>query len=486
MPGKLNINESFICKIWEGGGKYFDNLRTSDDEEVEILNYGAKNYDAGPDYKNAKIKISDRILLGDIEIHRDFNSWIQHKHRRDRNYNSVVLQVVLWNSGNDGNPKVKGSRVIPTVILSKYLNNSINRIWQEIIFDPDIKFTLPCSEFSHLIPDDRLKHFLNKLSLERLSLKSKRMKERIEELIFQDRGDLKYELAINKSRYWKQIFYEFVFEALGFSKNKEPMLKLTQKLYLRNIYRVIHDSDNKLFSIQALLFGHAGFLNEIKSRSGYAYELKKLWFTYCDMTKSVTREKYDWKFFRLRPSNFPTIRLAYGSFIVQRLLFDDLFRQVIKPFKKHDFIVKNCELDIRSFFSAGEDEYWRCHFGFKEGQGKEINMIGKERIDDIITNVVIPFVYLYSQIFKDEMIRSNVIKLFTSHRISSSFRSRSVLRIMNEQLLAPKGVIIKTPAIEQAVMQLYNFYCTRERCGECPLGTVLLKERAYDYRIIFY
>ena len=143
---KLNnpeINESFICKIWEGGDLYYQNLKTNTGEDVQVLNPGKRNYDSGPDYIDSKIRIGNKVLAGDIEIHRNLSGWIDHKHKGDRNYYSVILQVVLWEDG-EGNPKVKAGRIIPTVILSKHLTKSIHAIWREIISSPEMKIKLPC------------------------------------------------------------------------------------------------------------------------------------------------------------------------------------------------------------------------------------------------------------------------------------------------------------------------------------------------------
>ena len=485
MNNKPQINESFICKIWEGGELYYRGLLTNTGDEVKVLDFGIRNFDSGPDYTGSKIQIGNKILVGDVEIHRDFSGWFEHRHKGDRSYYSVILQVVLWDDG-EGNPKVKSSREVPTVILSKHLNTSIREIWREIISNPETQFRLPCIDYNSTIEDEKLKSFLNRLSLERLSLKSKRIKERLDELIFGESGDSKTDRYLNKSKYWSQAFYEFIFEALGFSKNKEPMLKLAMNLPLKKISSVISPEKDKLFSVQAILFGNSGFLNEIKTSSGYPYELKQKWLSISKGAPKPLLNKSDWKFFHQRPANFPTRRIAYGSYVVCNILFDDMLKKIIEAFKGDNFETVTCGKLIKEYFTSPEDEFWNNHYGFTSRTNSRYYMLGKERLDDIISNVLVPFVYLYSRVFEDESLRRNVLVFFTSFKLSRVMYSRSTLSIIYKQLLMERKISIGTPAIEQAVTQLYNFYCLRGRCDDCGVGNNIVKDKGYDYRIIFY
>lgn len=485
MNNKPQINESFICKIWEGGELFYRNLKANTGEDVKVLKLGTRNYDSGPDYTGAKIQIGNKIMAGDVEIHRDFSGWIDHKHKGDRSYYSVILQVVLWDEG-EGNPRVKASREIPTVILSKHLTKSIRAIWQEIISNPETGFRMPCIDYNRGIDTVKLKSFLNKLSFERLSLRYKRIKERLDELIFDDTGDNKTEACLHKSKYWSQALYEFIFEALGFSKNKEPMLKLGMSLPLKKISSLISSEKNKLYSIQALLLGCSGFLNEIKSGSGYPFEIKQKWISLSNDMLKPALNKSEWKFFHQRPVNFPPRRIAYGSYVVYNLLFDDMFKKMIGAFKGDDFHQPACGKFIKSYFMSPYDEFWNNHYGFGSKTSCKYRMVGIERINDILSNVIIPFVFLYSRVFNDEKLGKNVLSFFTSFKLSPAVHNRSSLHIINEQLLMERKIPIGTPAIEQAVTQLYNFYCLRGRCDDCVIGTNIVKDRGYDYRIIFY
>ena len=139
---KLNINENFISRIWENPS-YYENLKTTDGRTVKIIKLGKRNYDSGPDYKNAKVNIHGVIYSGDIEIHRKLDDWKAHGHKKDGKYNKVILQVAMWDD-EAALPVAKKSRKIPTIILSDFLTSSVHTIWKEIINNPSEKFKLPC------------------------------------------------------------------------------------------------------------------------------------------------------------------------------------------------------------------------------------------------------------------------------------------------------------------------------------------------------
>lgn len=382
MKPKLNINESFICKIWENPG-YYSNLQTTDGKDVEVIDSGRRNYDSGPDYLDAKIKIDSKTLTGDIEIHRDFKNWAEHNHPKDRRYNSVILHVALWDSQNRQPPKLRIKRELPTVILSHFLNQSIHDIWQEIISAPSDKLILPCYNLNDEITEDTVIKWIGKLSIERLTLKSNRIISRLLELHRQT-GQ-----AVKKKILWEQVLYEFIFEALGFSKNKEQMLKLASSLTLFHLKKILKNDHSPVF-LQALLFGSSGLLFDVRLKDNYTDEVKKIWKEYEYKIQASGLKRPDWNFFRQRPQNFPTIRIAYGSQIVQSLLNGTLLKKLVEVFKQKNFHVKERYSVLAGLFAPETDVYWENHYDFAKKSKKNSKLLGKQRLDDIIMNVLIP------------------------------------------------------------------------------------------------
>jgi hypothetical protein len=479
MKNTLNINESFICRIWESRNEFYSGLKTTDGEPVKVINYGMHNSDSGPDYKNALVQIGAKTYSGDIEIHRDFKGWHEHSHKKDSAYNSVILQVILWGEG-DRKPELRKKRDLPTIILSDYLNRSIHEIWQEVISNPSGRFRLPCYGLNSSISLKEMNSFLLKLSIERLKMKSNRLRERLKELESELSGRAIVKSSLKKSELWNQLLYEFIFEALGYSKNKEQMLKLAQSLKLSAFNGGAH---NELIHLQALLFGCSGLLFDLRIKDNYVNQIKSIWSEWKDKITSEKLIGAGWKFFRLRPQNFPTIRIAYGSQLINKIISAGLLKNIILQFKENNYTVKDCYHNLSEMLAPKYDRYWSEHYNFGKKTEKPYNLLGKERINDIIVNVLVPLVYLYSEVFSDDEIRKNVMRMYTGLRINPK---NSVLNLMSSQLLEEKGIGIKTPAAEQGVIHLYNFYCMRERCSECKCGKSIVKDAGFNYRIIFY
>jgi len=474
LKPKLNINEDFICRIWEGGDAYYSSLVTDSNEDVEVINHGKRNYDAGPDYRDAKVKIGGKIYTGDIEVHRDFKNWAEHSHPKDRRYNSVILHVVMWDSEERTPPKLRIKRDLPSVVLANHLTSSIHEIWQDIISMPSDKFRLPCFEYNHLAEEPVITDWLQKLAVDRLKLRAERIHNRLQEL--SGSKDV-----ISKSKaVWEQVLYEFVFEALGFSKNKEQMLKLAGNLPLKLFAK--HSSGN-VTGIQAMLYGGGGLLFDVRVKDGFIDKIKSFWRELEPKLRIPVMERSSWNFFRQRPQNFPTLRLAYGSQIIHKLLKDELFKKIIDIFSSPAFSVKSAVKELESLFEPGYDEYWQSHYDLgKRSKGKNI-LGGKQRISDIIINVILPFVSVYSQTFDRQAIKENAVELFNEFRIRPD---NNITRVITAQLLKTKNIKLNTPAMEQGVIQLYNFYCTRENCGKCDIGKHVFEKKGYDYKIIYY
>lgn len=475
MKPRLNINEYFICKIWENSG-YYSDLQTTDGEDVEIISYGRSNYGSGPDYKDAKVKINGKTFTGDVEIHRDFKNWAEHNHPKDRKYNPVILHVVLWDSEDRKSPKLRIKRELPTVILSHFLKRSIHDIWQDIITWTADTIKLPCYSLNHMVSDEAVESWFETLAMERLKLRSARIKERLSEL------SSAYDISIKKNEVWEQILYEFIFEALGFSQNKQQMMNLASALNL-DLLKEITQNNNTMLYLQAVLFGTAGFLFDVRQKDDYIDAVKKIWKQTEEMIKSPKQNRHEWNFFPMRPQNFPTIRIAYGAQIINRIISKDLFRKIIDEFDKADFEVRNCNRNILNLFRPEQDSYWSTHYDFGKISKKENKLAGKQRIEDIAANVLVPLVYLYALEFKNTAIKKNILNFYTNLKTGAD---NSIINVIKKQVIKKREIKLDSPAKEQAAIQLYNFYCTRERCIECEIGKNVFKDSGYEYKIIFY
>ena len=480
---KLNINESFICKIWESADEYLTQLKTTGGEDVEIIDYGKKNYDSGPDYLDASVKIGGKLLKGHVEVHQDFKHWFDHDHPSDRKYVSVILHVVLWDSANRRDPKLRINRNLPTVILADHLKYSIHHVWQEIINKPSSRTRIPCNALIDDISDDNINKWFSTLAFERLKMRSARIKERLLELEKEITGGEAGANYLKNKAHWEQAFYEFIFESLGFSKNKEQMMKLGRSLKLKTIKALLKNVSSKEKLLISALFGVSGLLFDVRSRDDYTNDVKDLWNKLDKKLKIVKLNRSDWHFFRLRPQNFPTRRIAYGSQFILKLLNNDLFRQIIVLYQNNELEPKELYKHLSTLLKPGRDEYWMNHYNFGKWSSAPAQLLGGQRIDDIAVNVITPFLNLYADVFAKRSLKNRVIDFYTRLKTKPD---NSIVKLVKKQVVKKRNIAINSPAMEQAAIQLYNFYCARDRCRECDIGKVVFKDTGYEYKIIFY
>lgn len=446
---KQNLNESFICRIWEDP-VYYNNLHTLNSEKVSIIEYGKLNFDAGADYKNAKIKIDDKIYEGDIEIHRGLNDWNLHKHRKDKNYNRVILNVCLWGGNSGKKINSKNRKNIPTVILSEFLTKPISQIYKEITETPGNNFKLPCYPDNLDIGTEFKKEWINKLADERLKYKLDRFRYKI----------TTYGLNINKSLVWEKVLFDYLAEALGYSKNKNQFLKLANNLEIS----LFNNKELSLIDTDAILFGKGGFLTNNTVKDEYTKKLIAKWNLFTLKKGGEILDKTEWMFFRLRTMNFPTLRLAYLSGIFYQIIQEGLFKKFVMLFETGNKLKLNIE---KIFKDIKISNYWIMYYNFgKMKKTKSNEILGKMRINDITINVIIPIVLLYAIIFKKEEIKENVLKFYDS--LKSNYENE-ITTVMQTEL----NLKTNSEKYKQGMIHLHNYYCIKGRCDECDIGKFL-------------
>lgn len=461
---KLNLNESFISRIWTNE-EYYKGLKTSDGRQVKIINFGLPNSDSGPDFKDALVQIDDVLYSGDVEIHQTFRDWDSHKHKNDPQYNKVILQVVFWGDNNSVSSS-ESERVIPTVVLSEFLTKSIHDIWKEIINNPSPKFKLPCFEKNHVAGAELKKDCITDAGMLRLNYRAERLYSRISYL----ENDLHYD---SKKDVWEKVLFEYVLEALGFSKNKLQFLTLSKSIDIRRLKKY----SSILSHVESILFGTAGFLSQDLDNDYYV-SLSASWKSLQSKLKFETMHRSEWHFFRLRPLNFPSLRIAYASALLCEILKEDLLKRIVFCFKNSSNIFRDL---TNIFLSIETSEFWKHNYDFNKPSKYEIRPIGKDRVSDIIINVVIPLMYSYSKVFSDEDLFIKVKKLYKTAKYTGS---NSVLKVMKSQLEYPS----KTIAESQGLIHLHNFFCVHGNCGECKIGEKVFDKFAVSeaLRIILY
>ncbi len=498
-----HIHERFLRHIWNRQYLHGTTLTTTTGASITVLHPGKLNSDAGPDFLDAKIKIGRTTYVGDVEIHRNATEWLQHQHQEDPRYNRVVLHVVL--EGNLDYPPTlsQSGRAIPVLVLEQFLSESIRAVWQRSILDERVRTaqTIKCSSLNSDISAEVISIWLQKLSVERLELKLRRFEERLRQLAQEETMLLRepsrrYGLVpiegypeeipppsleptmadFSKKHLWEQTLYEGIMDALGFSKNRDPFVRLAQSVTLQRI-REFGAAEDRL-QLEALLFGVAGLLpktfgKQDRETKAYSKELLVRWKKIRPHFRGATLHRADWVFFPTRPLNFPPIRLAVGAGLIENILQKDLFRKMIQSFK-HAESPEALDEMLVGHFSVEPSEFWKRHYTFDQSARKPIRSLGEARIRDIIVNTLLPIVLLYARMFREQTVRECALELYDWFPPLSD---NVITRTMEKQLLKGK-VSVKSVGAQQGLIQLYKYYCTESRCDECDVGKIVFSAGA--------
>ncbi len=462
---KLNINESFISRIWTEP-KYYSSLKSVSGSDIVVLDYGIKNEDSGPDFKDALVKIDGIIYSGSIEIHRSFGDWKTHKHYKNLSYNKVILHVVFFDDEKKDPPHTSKRKNIQTVILSKFLNFSIHDIWKEIINNPSPEFRIPC--YGKKLPDKSIiKEWIEMLGKIRLKYRAGRLNDRIRFL-----SDNNY--SVSEKRIWEKVLFEYFGESLGFSKNKEQFLKLSANINLIKTSRFCKDK----IDFDSVIFGCSGFLDKVREKTGYVSEIKSRWLSLKPKLKFETMNRSEWTFFRMRPRNFPSLRLAYFSSFAYELVNNNLFKKIITGFsseKNYYGYITNLLEDIKP------SEYWNNHYDFGKESSFKSASIGSSRISESIINVIFPLLHLYSVRFSFPDIKNRLEEIYSS---SGKITTNKIITVISEQI----GFKPSTIKQSQGIIHLHNYFCIKGNCGECKIGERVFSDTTVSdvLKIIIY
>lgn len=421
------MTEELLHHIWKF--RLFNNseLKTEEGEQIEIIKVGDHNTNAGPDFTNARIKIGTTLWAGNVEIHINSSDWSRHRHKNDKAYDNIILHVVYNNDEKITDPR---EQVYPTLILNdkidiaifaKYNSFKTSRSW------------IPCANQVTTVSSVVLNGWLERLVIERMENKS---------------AAILQELERNKNN-WEETFYRQLAKNFGFKINAEPFLLLAKSLPLVTIAK---HKDN-LLQIEALLLGQAGFLNEHFSDK-YLIQLQNEYLFLQKKFKLKPLEKHLWKFLRLRPANFPTIRISQFANLIYNS--KHLFSKILEA---------KAINDIANFFKVSSSEFWNTHYTFEKQSPYNIKSLGNDTINNIIINTVVPFLFAYGKFKKEDEYINRAMQFLEG----LGEESNSIVTKWKEIGIKPHSAFQT-----QALLQLKNEYCSNKKCLECAVGAKLL------------
>lgn len=427
----MKYPEQLLHYIWKYKLYTNQTFVSSDGEEVEILNSGMLNSNAGPDFFNSKIKVGDKTWAGNIEIHKASSDWKKHKHHTDPAYNSIILHVV---EKIDCDIYTQDNRKIPQITIE--VPNNVASNYTQLL---NSSFTIPCTNTLKDIPKTHLNNWLYPLLVERLERKT---------------NDI-YTMLEKFNNSWDETFYVLLSRNFGFGLNSEVF----ERLALSLPYFYIQKHSDNIFQVEALLFGQAGLLEDDIILDDYFLELKR---EYHFLRKKYTINNLDgflFKSLRVRPQGFPQVRIAQLAAVLQQS--KRLFSHVLE---KEDVNL------LRLFFHINASEYWQTHYTFGSPSNKKTKYPGDSSINVILINTVAPILFAYGK-------KNNIEKYCT--------RALAILEDLKPEKnsliteFKKHGINPLNAADTQALIQLRKEYCDKRKCLYCKVGYQILSGKVH-------
>ncbi len=422
------MTEDFLYYIWQHKLFYSNNLTLSNGESLTIITTGIRNNNSGPDFLNAKIKISNFEWAGNVEIHTKSSDWQKHNHNVDSNYDNIILHVVFE---NDKNVLRKSGEVIPTLELKNKFNELIYEKYKEFLTS---QRWIPCEYSIKNIERFHFEMWLERMLIERIENKIENIQQ-------------KFDKNINN---WEQTFYEHLCSSFGLKVNSVAFEVLAKSIPIS----ILAKHKNNLFQIEAMLFGQAGMLGK-DFKDEYPKKLKNEY--------KILQAKYNfepisnnlWKFMRMRPSNFPTIRIAQ----IASLIFNSsaLFSKIINSKTINE---------IKLLFDIQISDYWKEHYSFDKKTKVLTQKIGELSLNLIMINTIVPFLYFYGKYYDNEDYTKRA--LYFMDLLPEE--NNSIIRKFKEL-----NINTSTSYRTQALLHLKKEYCDKKRCLECAIGNILIK-----------
>ena len=423
------MEEQLLHFIWHR--KLFDqaSLITTEHELVEILHTGIPNSDQGPDFLQARIKIGEQLWAGHVEIHIRSSAWYLHSHEKDSHYNNVILHVVwkedqpVFTESGFRIPCIELENRVDKTLLDRYHHLMNNQEW------------IPCASSLSQVSDVVRHSWLDRMMAERLENKTTHITHILDRC----------------GQHWEQIFFVMLARQLGAPANSDAM----EELCLKIPWSIIRKHGDRIDQIEAILFGTAGML-EKEIHEPYIQKLRTEF--------EFLKKKYNlpvmpglhWKFMRMRPVHFPTIRIAQLAMIIKNF---DHFVSMLEEKEPGDIWIKR-------FIVKPNDQFWDTHYHFTSKSPKAVKLIGRNIASVLVINVVAPIMFLYGKIQGKSGLKEYAIDLL-------------------QQLPAEENGVItqwkkcgwqtEDAGQTQGLLHLKKTYCDQRRCMHCAIGLKVLQ-----------
>lgn len=418
------MTERLLQFIWQFQYLNKAGLITAENESLEIIHPGTYNTNQGPDFIDAKIKIGTTTWAGSIELHTNTSDWKHHKHSDDTNYQNVILHVV-WE--HDVDLQLPFQTLILHHRVSKLLLEKYEALMNTGSF-------IPCEKNSAAVNELTWASWKERLLVERL----------------QQKTELVFDYLKQNNNHWEESFWWMLAKNFGTKVNSTAFEKIAQSIPIN----ILAKHKNQIHQIEALLFGQAGLLNTSFTED-YPQLLKREYHLHT--TKYQLRQpEAPLHFLRMRPANFPSVRLAQLAMLVHTSLH--LFAAI-----KESKTLK----EIKDLLNITANDYWHYHYLFDEPSGFKKKHLGRQMTENILINTVCVMLFAYGHYHNESSYKNKALQWLEEITAESNSITNGFIKT---------GISVKSAFDSQALLQLKQHYCDKKKCLNCAVGNKLLKQ----------
>ena len=420
--------EQLLHYVWKHKIFPLKELKTTTGQQVEVIDTGLANTDAGPDFFNAKLKLDGVLWIGNIEIHERSSDWFKHGHHSDAGYNSVILHIA---SEIDTEISRSNGERIPQIQL--ICPEAVRTNYKELLETDSYP---PCYRIIPSLPPFTAHSWMTALQMERFEQKATLLNERLKRC----QGN------------WEDAFFITLARNFGFGLNGDAFETWAHRLP----FRAVDKHRNDLFQIEAIFFGQAGILED-SDGDGYYLRLKKEYTYLQHKFGLIPMDASLWRFLRLRPANFPHIRIAQLACLYHRAY--GLLSRIMET---------ETLQGVRDILKGGTSEYWLTHYTFGGSSPSRPKTLSNTSLDLLIINTVVTFLYAYGLHKGNRVLCARAGSFLEELKAENNYITR-----MWEQC----GMKASNAADSQALIQLKKEYCDKKKCLYCRIGYEYLKRK---------
>ena len=422
------MKEEFIHYLWKYSKFIKLPLKTQKNKVINIIAVGIHNKNAGPDFINAKIEIDEIIWAGNIEIHLKSSEWYAHRHHEDKAYESVILHIV-WQ--HDVEIFLPSGNILPTLEIAPHVDKKIIDKYHNF-FTKKINW-IPCENNFTEVPKIHFKNWLERIFFERLERKTQKV----------------YQLLDESKNDWEAVLFYLLAHNFGLKINADAFFAIAKTISFNTVRKIAFDP----IDLEALFLGQANLLENENIDENYFLELKKR-YEYLKMKFQIQKKpQKKITFFRLRPPNFPTIRLSQLAQLYAK--HQNLFSKIINIPSLNQ---------LEQIFKVNTAPFWQNHYTFEKQSPKKTKSNSLKFIHLIVINTLIPLRFAYEKkldILNEETLLELIKQLPPEiNTITHNFQKL--------------GTPIPSAFYSQSLLELKNEYCNPKKCLQCSVGFYLM------------